>query len=187
MDGRTPPRRFDPARPERPGVTGEGVGQTLYPFGAVGRDMNEKQNGDGGERPGAKGNGSGDESESDREAGDRNVLGGPLEPCSHDPETGYLRDGCCRHLRRDPGRHEVCAAVTEGFLEFSKERGNDLVTPRPDLGFPGLEPGDRWCLCLPRWLEAAEAGVAPPVELAATNEAVLEAVDLETLREYAVE
>ena len=118
---------------------------------------------------------------------ERNVLGEPLEPCSYDPETGYLRDGHCRHLRRDPGRHEVCAALTEAFLGFSKARGNDLVTPRPDLGFPGLSPGDRWCLCLPRWLEAREAGVAPPVDLAATNEAVLEEVSLETLRDYALD
>lgn len=118
---------------------------------------------------------------------ERNVLGEPLEPCSLDPETGYLRDGHCRHLRRDPGRHEVCAELTEAFLEFSKARGNDLVTPRPELGFPGLAPGDRWCLCLPRWLEAERAGVAPPVELGATNTAVLEEVSLETLRDYALD
>jgi uncharacterized protein (DUF2237 family) len=117
---------------------------------------------------------------------ERNVLGEPLAPCSTDPETGFLRDGHCRHLRRDPGRHEVCAAVTEAFLEYSRERGNDLVTPRPELGFPGLEPGDHWCLCLPRWEEAREAGVAPPVDLAATNESVLESVDLETLQDYSV-
>jgi len=118
---------------------------------------------------------------------DRNVEGGALEPCGTDPETGYLRDGHCRHLARDPGRHEVCAVVTEEFLAFSRAQGNDLVTPRPDLNFPGLEPGDRWCLCLPRWLEAKAAGVAPPVVLAATNEATLEAVDRETLREYAAD
>jgi len=118
---------------------------------------------------------------------ERNVLGDPLEPCSHDPETGALRDGHCRHLARDPGRHEVCAAVTEEFLAFSRANGNDLVTPRPDLDFPGLEPGDRWCLCLPRWEEAREAGVAPPVVLAATNEAVLEDVSLAVLREHATD
>jgi uncharacterized protein (DUF2237 family) len=118
---------------------------------------------------------------------ERNVLGDPLAPCSHDPETGFLRDGHCRHLERDPGRHEVCAVVTEAFLSFSRAQGNDLVTPRPDLGFPGLEPGDRWCLCLPRWLEARAAGVAPPVVLAATNESVLEAVDRETLRDHAAD
>jgi hypothetical protein len=118
---------------------------------------------------------------------DRNVRGEPLEPCSTDPETGYLRDGHCRHLRRDPGRHEVCAVVTEEFLSFSRARGNDLVTPRPALGFPGLEPGDRWCLCLPRWTEARAAGVAPPVVLAATNERVLDEVGVETLRAHAAD
>jgi uncharacterized protein (DUF2237 family) len=116
-----------------------------------------------------------------------NVYGEPLAPCSTDPETGFLRDGHCRHLRRDPGRHEVCAAVTREFLEYSKAQGNDLITPRPELGFPGLDPGDRWCLCLPRWLEAREAGRAPPVVLAATNEAVLEEVSLSTLESHAVE
>jgi len=115
---------------------------------------------------------------------ERNVLGTALEPCSGDPETGYLRDGYCRHLQRDPGRHEVCAVVTEEFLQFSRAQGNDLVTPRPDLGFPGLEPGDRWCLCVPRWVEAHEAGVAPPVVLEATAEAVLDDVAVETLKEY---
>ena len=116
-----------------------------------------------------------------------NVYGNALSPCSHDPETGFLRDGHCRHLRRDPGRHEVCAELTQEFLEFSKAQGNDLMTPRPEFGFPGLEPGDRWCLCVPRWLEASEAGYAPPVVLAATNEAVLEDVSLSTLESYAVE
>ncbi|MFC7229574.1 DUF2237 domain-containing protein [Salinirubellus salinus] len=115
---------------------------------------------------------------------DRNVLGGPLEPCGTDPVTGYLRDGHCRHLRRDPGRHEVCAVLTDEFLQFSKARGNDLVTPRPELEFPGLEAGDRWCLCLPRWEEARGAGVAPPVVLEATSEAVLDSLSVETLREY---
>ncbi len=118
---------------------------------------------------------------------EENVLGDPLEPCSTDPETGYLRDGHCRHLKRDPGRHEVCAAVTEEFLSFSRAQGNDLVTPRPDLGFPGLEPGDNWCLCLPRWLEAKAAGAAPPVVLAATTAGVLDEVSLETLQEHAAE
>ena len=118
---------------------------------------------------------------------DRNVLGEPLAPCSHDPETGYLRDGHCRHLRRDPGRHEVCAVMTDAFLQFSRERGTDLVTPRPELGFPGLEPGDHWCVCLPRWVEAMEEGAAPRVVLAGTHEAVLEEVSLETLRAHAHE
>jgi uncharacterized protein (DUF2237 family) len=127
---------------------------------------------------------AGDDSE---DAAETNVYGAPLEPCSHDPETGFLRDGFCRHLRRDPGRHEVCAELTEEFLEFSKAQGNDLVTPRPEYGFPGLSPGDRWCLCVPRWIEAHEAGAAPPVVLASTSEAVLEDVSLSTLESYAVE
>lgn len=118
---------------------------------------------------------------------ERNVLGDPLEPCSTSPETGFLRDGHCRHVDRDPGRHEICAVVSQEFLEYSRRRGNDLVTPRPELQFPGLHPGDRWCVCLPRWIEAKEAGVAPPIVLAATSEAVLEELSIETLREYAHE
>jgi uncharacterized protein (DUF2237 family) len=114
----------------------------------------------------------------------QNVLGTALEPCSADPETGVLRDGNCTAVQRDPGRHEVCAVLTEEFLDFSKVQGNDLVTPKPELNFPGLEPGDRWCLCVPRWEEAREAGVAPPVVLEATNEAVLDTIDAETLKEY---
>lgn len=119
--------------------------------------------------------------------GETNVLGEPLEPCCLDPATGAKRDGYCRSLRRDPGRHEVCAVVTQEFLEFSQRRGNDLITPRPSLSFPGLSDGDRWCLCVPRWLEAVEAGVAPPVDLAATNESVLDEIEMATLREYAVQ
>lgn len=114
----------------------------------------------------------------------RNVYGTELRPCSTDPETGFLRDGDCRHLRRDPGRHEVCAVLTEEFLTFSKAQGNDLVTPRPEMNFPGLEPGDRWCLCLPRWIEAADAGVVPPVVLEATHERVLDELSPDTLREH---
>jgi hypothetical protein len=114
-----------------------------------------------------------------------NVYGEPLQPCSHDPETGFLRDGHCRHLRRDPGRHEVCAVLTAEFLEYSKAQGNDLISPRPEYNFPGLEPGDCWCLCVPRWVEAHEAGCAPPVVLEATSEAVLEDVSLATLESYA--
>lgn len=121
------------------------------------------------------------------EATDRNVHGDPLEPCSHDPETGVLRDGHCRALRRDPGRHEVCAVMTDEFLAYSREQGNDLVTPRPDLRFPGLEPGDRWCVCVPRWVEAAEAGHAPPVVLDATNEAVLDELPMARLEAHAVD
>ncbi|MFB6127632.1 MAG: DUF2237 family protein [Halolamina sp.] len=119
------------------------------------------------------------------EESERNVLGEALATCNTDPETGALRDGRCRHLRRDPGRHEVCAVMTRAFLDYTREQGNDLETPRPELNFPGLEPGDRWCVCLPRWTEARAADVAPPVALAATNEAVLEEVSLATLREHA--
>lgn len=112
---------------------------------------------------------------------EQNVLGMELEPCSENPTTGYLRDGCCHHLEEDVGRHEICAVMTEEFLAFSKARGNDLVTSRPELSFPGLEPGDRWCVCLGRWLEAHEADVAPPVVLEATHEAVLDEVSFSTL------
>lgn len=116
-----------------------------------------------------------------------NVLGTELEPCSTDPMTGYKRDGCCRHARADPGRHEVCAVVTADFLEYSKAKGNDLMTPRPALDFPGLEPGDRWCLCLGRWIEAFDDDVAPPVVLEATNESVLDSVRRSTLEDYEYE
>jgi uncharacterized protein (DUF2237 family) len=114
----------------------------------------------------------------------KNVLDAPLQPCSEDPMTGYLRDGCCRHVPQDAGRHEICAVVTEEFLQFSKTQGNDLVTPRPELAFPGLEPGDRWCLCIARWQEAHEADRAPPVVLDATARTALDQVPLSTLREY---
>ena len=115
---------------------------------------------------------------------DRNVLGGDLEPCGQDPVTGYLRDGHCRDVDGDVGEHTLCAVVTAEFLRYSRERGNDLITPRPEFEFPGLEPGDRWCLCVGRWAEAAEAGVAPPVVLEATDESVLRAVDADRLREH---
>ena len=118
---------------------------------------------------------------------DRNVLGEPLEACSTAPETGFLRDGNCRHLQRDPGRHEICAVLTQEFLEYSREQGNDLITPRPEYQFPGLHPGDRWCVCLPRWIEAREAGNAPPVVLEATTDAVLDELSLEDLQAYAHE
>jgi hypothetical protein len=114
----------------------------------------------------------------------RNVFGTELEPCSTDPMTGYRRDGHCRGLDDDRGRHEICAVVTEAFLEYSRAQGNDLVTPRPEFNFPGLEPGDRWCVCVGRWLESHEAGTAPPVVLSATSERVLTDVDPDTLREY---
>jgi uncharacterized protein (DUF2237 family) len=117
----------------------------------------------------------------------RNVLGGELQPCSTDPLTGFYRDGCCRTGPEDAGVHVVCAQVTAEFLEFSKERGNDLSTPRPELGFDGLVPGDRWCLCAERWAEALEAGAAPSVVLAATAAAATEWADLDDLRRHAVD
>lgn len=115
----------------------------------------------------------------------QNVFGEPLETCSKSPVTGFYRDGCCHTGAEDMGVHTVCTVVTEEFLEFSKERGNDLSSPRPRFGFEGLKPGDRWCLCASRWVEAWEAGKAPRVVLEATDEHTLEYVDLETLVEYA--
>jgi len=115
---------------------------------------------------------------------DRNVFGGELAPCGRDPTTGYLRDGYCRDVAGDVGEHTLCAVVTAEFLRYSRDRGNDLITPRPEFDFPGLEPGDRWCLCVGRWVEAADAGVAPPVVLEATDESVLRAVDPDRLREH---
>ena len=106
----------------------------------------------------------------------RNVLGGPLLACSYDPLTGFSRNGCCETGRDDPGRHVVCARVTAEFLHFSALCGNDLSTPVPGARFRGLKPGDRWCLCAARWLEAQQADVAPPVILAATDEAALEII-----------
>lgn len=115
-----------------------------------------------------------------------NVLGTPLKPCSTDPMTGWLRDGCCRSDPRDRGMHWVCAVMTEEFLAFSREAGNDLSTPRPEFGFPGLRPGDRWCLCARRWQEAWVAGVAPPVVLEATHLHALGVVTLDQLRSAAL-
>lgn len=111
----------------------------------------------------------------------RNVLGGPLEPCSLDPVTGFFRDGSCRTGGQDVGVHAVCAVMTAEFLAFSLSAGNDLSTPRPEWGFPGLVPGDRWCLCAGRWQEALEAGVAPPVVLEASSLAALEFSSLSDL------
>ena len=118
---------------------------------------------------------------------EHNVLGGLLEPCSTAPRTGWHRDGSCRTDERDVGRHVVCAVMTEDFLDFTRSRGNDLSTPAPEFGFPGLAPGDRWCLCADRWREALAAGVAPPVVLAATHSAALDVVSLDDLEAHAVE
>lgn len=115
----------------------------------------------------------------------RNVLGGPLTVCSVAPRTGWFRDGCCNTDADDHGLHTVCAVMTEAFLAFSKAAGNDLSTPRPEFGFPGLKPGDRWCLCAARWQEAFEAGKAPQVVLAATHLATLGLVDLVALQAHA--
>jgi uncharacterized protein (DUF2237 family) len=115
------------------------------------------------------------------------VLGGPLAPCSTEPMTGWFRDGCCNTDARDHGLHTVCAVMTEGFLAFSRARGNDLSTPRPEFGFPGLRPGDRWCLCAARWQEAFEAGEAPRVVLAATHAASLSVCTLEDLKAHAAD
>jgi uncharacterized protein (DUF2237 family) len=114
-----------------------------------------------------------------------NVLGTELVPCSYDPLTGYFRDGCCHTDIHDLGSHVVCAMVTDEFLEFSRSRGNDLSTPRPEYRFAGLKDGDRWCLCALRWKEALAAGVAPAVVLECTHARALEFVTLEQLQEYA--
>ncbi len=116
----------------------------------------------------------------------RNVLGGQLEICSLDPLTGYFRDGCCNTGPDDLGQHTVCTRVTKEFLEFSKAVGNDLTTPVPEYRFPGLKPGDRWCVCAMRWKQALDAGVASPVILEATHESVLKIVTLSQLQEHAL-
>lgn len=118
---------------------------------------------------------------------DRNVLGGELEECGSDPVTGFFRDGCCTSGPEDVGSHTVCAVVTADFLAHQIEVGNDLVTPRPEYGFPGLHPGDRWCVVALRWLQAYQAGAAAPVVLASTHERALDVVPLEALREHAVD
>lgn len=117
----------------------------------------------------------------------RNVLGGELVPCSFDPLTGYYRTGCCESRGDDPGMHVVCAVMTDEFLAFSKSRGNDLSTPMPQYGFPGLRDGDQWCLCASRWQEAFEAGRAPRVVLAGTHLSALEFCDLDALVTHAVD
>jgi uncharacterized protein (DUF2237 family) len=117
----------------------------------------------------------------------RNVLGTELEPCSFDPLTGFTRNGCCDAHGEDVGVHLVCVVMTDEFLAFSAERGNDLSTPMPQYGFAGLKAGDRWCLCAPRWQEAYEAGAAPAVHLEATHAGAIEWCSLEALRAHAAE
>ena len=117
----------------------------------------------------------------------RNVLGGPLLPCSVAPLTGFFRDGCCNTGPGDLGLHVICAEMTAEFLVFSRARGNDLSTPRPEFGFAGLKPGDRWCLCAARWAEARLAGLAPPVLLEATHAAALEVVEFAHLKAHALD
>ena len=116
-----------------------------------------------------------------------NVLGETLENCSNEPLTGFFRDGCCNTSMQDGGSHTVCAELTIKFLEYSKAQGNDLMTPRPEFDFPGLKPGDRWCLCVGRWLEAKRAGVAPRVHLNATHQRALEHVSLQVLQSHAAD
>jgi len=118
---------------------------------------------------------------------DKNVLGGELATCSLSPRTGFYRDGCCNTGAEDLGLHVVCVQVTAEFLEFARAQGNDLVTPMPEFGFPGLKPGDRWCVCAATWRQALEAGVAPPVLLGATHEETLAVVPLSALKEHALD
>jgi uncharacterized protein (DUF2237 family) len=132
---------------------------------------------------GGRGNGGG----GDRRAPSVNVLGGALESCSFAPITGFFRNGCCDTSREDLGSHTVCVVLTAAFLAFSKARGNDLSTPMPAFGFPGLKPGDRWCLCAPRWQEALEAESAPQVVLHATHQGALDYCMLADLKRHAVD
>ena len=117
----------------------------------------------------------------------KNILGGELESCCTDPMTGFLRDGYCNTNQMDQGTHVVCAIITEEFLAFTKSRGNDLITPRPEYQFPGLKAGDGWCLCALRWKEAFSAGVAPPIKPASTHEKVLEFINREDLEKYYIQ
>ena len=118
---------------------------------------------------------------------EKNVLGEKLEDCSTSPMTGFFRDGCCRTGPNDFGKHVVCTEVSEEFLVFSKSVGNDLSTPVPEFEFPGLKPGDRWCLCALRWKEAFEADCAPPVLLSSTHESALEFISIDNLKKYAID
>ena len=117
----------------------------------------------------------------------RNVFGEPLQVCSAAPVTGFFRNGCCDTSAQDVGSHTVCVVMTDGFLAFSKERGNDLSTPMPEFGFAGLKAGDRWCLCAPRWQEAFEAGQAPQVVLRATHQGALDYCALDDLKRHAID
>ena len=117
----------------------------------------------------------------------RNVLGEPLKHCSERPPTGFFRDGCCNTGAEDVGSHTVCALMTADFLAYSARAGNDLSTPMPEFGFPGLKPGDRWCLCAPRWQEAFEAGMAPKVVLAASHQSALDYCRLADLKKHALD
>ncbi len=116
-----------------------------------------------------------------------NVLGEIIVPCSEDPVTGFYRDGCCNTGPEDAGKHTVCAQMTAEFLEFSKREGNDLSTPRPEFGFDGLKPGDRWCVCATRWRDAYEAGAAPPVVMQSTHENALEDIPFAALKKHALD
>lgn len=116
-----------------------------------------------------------------------NVFGEPLQLCNDNPLAGFFRDGCCNTSEEDLGSHTVCTEVTKKFLEFSRFRGNDLSRPRPEFGFPGLNPGDKWCLCAARWMEAHELGMAPRVFLTRTHQRALETIPMEILRKYAVD
>ena len=120
-------------------------------------------------------------------AGAKNVLGTDLQSCSHDPLTGFYRDGCCNTGAEDLGLHIICIRATEEFLAFSREAGNDLSTPHPEMMFPGVQPGDQWCLCAMRWKEALDADAAPPVNLEATHISALEFVNLADLKAHAVD
>lgn len=117
----------------------------------------------------------------------RNVLGEPLRSCSDNPLTGFFRDGCCNTGPQDIGLHVVCVRVTDEFLQFSAQQGNDLTTPHPEFGFAGLKPGDQWCLCAARWREAFEQGAAPGVVLGATHEAALTIVSLDDLKQFSID
>ena len=117
----------------------------------------------------------------------QNVLGEDLQVCGESPKTGYFRTGCCETGPQDRGSHVICASVTKEFLDYTLSKGNDLSSPAPEFGFPGLKPGDRWCLCAVRWKEAMEAGFAPPVILASTHESALRHVSLEDLKRHALD